>query len=65
MDNMEVASGRQSEHTDDVHTNAWELCMGGKPGSEIWVGRVEYLGNLSGNWSASRLSVGNGHNVRD
>jgi len=64
MDDMEVASGRKSEHTDDVHTDARELCLGGKLGSQVWVGRLEYVGDLFGNWSAPGVFAGNGHHVR-
>lgn len=64
MDDMEDASGWQSEHTDDVHTDAWELCLGSKFGSKVWMGGMEYMGNLSGDRSAAGVSVRNGHHFR-
>ncbi len=64
MDDLEDASGCQSEHTDDVHTNPWELCLGSKPGSKIWMGRLEYMGNLPGDRSAAGVSIRDGHHFR-
>lgn len=46
MDDVEVARGGQSKYTDDVYTDSRKLCVGREPGSAVWVGGLEYMGNL-------------------
>lgn len=64
MDDVEAARGGQSEYTDDVYTDAGKLCVGGESGSEIWMGGLEYVGNLSCNRGTPRLSIGDGDHLR-
>lgn len=64
MDDVEAARGRQFEYTHDVYTDAGKLCVGGESGSEIWVGGLEYVGNLSCDRGTSGLSVGDGDHLR-
>lgn len=64
MDDVEAARDGQFEHTDDVHTNAGKLCVGGESSSEIWVGGLEYVGNLSCDRGTPGLSVGDGDHLR-
>ena len=63
MDDVEDARGGQFEYTDDVYTDAGKLCMGGKSGCEIWVGGLEYVGNLLGDGYTPRLLVSDGSYV--
>ena len=63
MDDLEVARGWQFEYTDDVYTDAGKLCVGWESGSEIWVGGLEYMGDLSCDRGTPGLFVSDGHNV--
>lgn len=60
MDDVEVTGCGQFEHTDDVHTDAGELRVGGEFGGEVWVGRVEHLGGLFGEWGVAGVFAGDG-----
>ena len=63
MDHLEVARGGQSEYTDDVYTDSRKFCVGGESGSEIWVGGLEYVGNLPCDRCTPGLFVGDGDYV--
>lgn len=63
MDDMEVARGGQSKYTDDVYTDSGELCVGGEFGGKIWVGGLEYLGNLPCDRCSPGLFVSDGDYV--
>ena len=60
MDDVEVARGGQLEYTNDVYTNAGKLCLGGESCSKIWVGGLEYVGNLSCDGCAPGMLVSDG-----
>ena len=64
MDDVEVTRGRQLEYTYDVYTNTWELCVGGESCSKIWVGGLEYVGNLPCDGLAPGMSTSDGNYVR-
>lgn len=64
MDNVEAARGWQFEYTDDVYTDAGKFCVGWESGSEIRVGGLEYMGNLSCYRGTPRMSVGDGDYLR-
>ena len=63
MDDVEAARGGQSEYTDDVYTDPGKLCVGGESSGEIWMGGLEYVGNLSCNRGTPRLSIGDGDHL--
>ena len=65
MDDVEAASGGQFEYTDDVYTDPGKFCMGRESGCEIWMGGLEYMGNLSCDGYTPGLSVGDGDCVRN
>lgn len=63
MDDVEVTGCGQFEYTNDVYTDAGELCLGGKSCSEIWVGGLEYVGNLPCDGCTPGLFVSDGDYV--
>ncbi len=63
MDDVEVESGGQFEYTDDVYTDAGKLCVGGQSGCEIWLGGLEYVGNLPCDGYTPRLPARDGSYV--
>ena len=61
--NMETASGREFEYSNDVYTDPGKLCLGGQSGGKIWVGGLEHVGDISCDGHFARVSVGHGHHV--
>ena len=54
----------QSEHTNDVYTNAGELRVGCQSSSETGKGRLECVGSVRGHGLFTRYIAGNGHRFR-
>lgn len=46
LHHMGAETSSQSQYPDDVHPDAWELCVGGQSGGEIGERRVECLGGI-------------------
>lgn len=63
MDDVEVTRSGQFKYTDDVYTDAGKLCVGGESGSEVWVGGLEYVGDLPCDRCTSGLFVSDGDYV--
>ena len=63
MDHVEIARGGQFEYTDDVYTDAGKLCVGRESGSEVWVGGLEYMGNLPRDGVTPGLFASNGNYI--
>ena len=61
---MELASRRELEYSDDVHTDTRKLCVGWESCREVWLGRVEHVGNLPRHWYLAGVPARNGYNIR-
>ena len=61
MDDVEATRGGQFEYTNDVYTDAGKLCVGGESSSEIWMGGLEYMGNLPCDGDTPGLFVSDGN----
>lgn len=64
MDDMEIATCGELEHTNDVDTNTGKLCVGGQSRGKVRMGRVEHMGSLSCDRRVARMFVGYGYHVR-
>ena len=58
---MALARRRKFEHSDDVYTNAWKLCLGGKSGLEARGGGMECLGGISRDRLSAGRTIGYGY----
>lgn len=60
---MGITGGGQSFHTDDVHTDSRELCLGGQSVGTVGVGWVEHVGDICGDGGVAGVFVGYGDYV--
>lgn len=58
---LHAQEGGQFEYSDDVHSDPWELRLGGKLVSTAGNGRLERVGGLRRYWLFARLSPRHGH----
>lgn len=58
---MDATGCWQSQHTNDVHTDTWKLCMGWESGAAIWNSGLEYVGNISRYRGTARSIAGHGN----
>lgn len=58
---MAATESRELEHPHDVYPDARKLCLGGELGWETRVGRMEHVGNISGDRLFTRVFIGDGH----
>ena len=61
---MAVAESGKSEYSHDVYTDTGELCLGSELGRETGMGRVEYVGNISGDGMLAGVLVDHGNLFR-